>query len=258
MLDGKRVLITGAARGIGAACALELAAQGAAVLIVDIDGEEVNTRADALKRSGYAVEAATVDVTDAEQIQALAARVEERWQGQLDVLVNNAAILDGTSLDELTRERFLQVQDVNQNSVLWMTLAMRPFLRRSNAARVVNVASILGVVGTPDCVSYASAKGGVINMTRALAVDLADDGILVNSICPGFVDTRMALLPDGSGHEHETDWFKDIYIKYGRIPLKRAAQPADIARALAFFCGDGCGYVTGQYLMVDGGVSSTM
>jgi NAD(P)-dependent dehydrogenase (short-subunit alcohol dehydrogenase family) len=94
-------------------------------------------------------------------------------------------------------------------------------------------------------------------MTRTLAVDLAPAGILVNCICPGFVDTRMALLPDGSGHEHQTDWFKDVYIKYGRIPLRRPAQPDDIARATAFFCGDDCGYVTGQILLVDGGVSAT-
>lgn len=150
----------------------------------------------------------------------------------------------------------MQVQNINQNSVLWMTLAMRPLLKRSGAARVVNVASILGVLGTPDSVAYATAKGGVVNMTRALAIDLADDDILVNCICPGFVDTRMALLPDGSGHEHETDQFRDTYIKYGRIPLKRVAQPEDIARALTFFCSDACGYVTGQHLLVDGGVTS--
>lgn len=255
---GKKILITGAARGIGAACAQELASQGATVLLADIDGDAAKATAKDLQQKGHVVESVTVDVTDADQIQSLASYIDDQWQGQLDVLVNNAAILDGTSLNDLTRDRFQQVQDVNQNSVLWMTLAMRPFLKRSQAARVVNVASILGVRGTADCVPYATAKGGVINMTRALAIDLADDNILVNCICPGFVDTRMALLPDGTGHEHETDWFKDIYIKYGRIPLKRVAQPEDIAKALAFFCGDGCGYITGQHLMVDGGVTSTM
>ena len=94
-------------------------------------------------------------------------------------------------------------------------------------------------------------------MTRTLAVDLAPEGILVNCLCPGFVDTRMALLPDGSGHEHQTDWFRDIYIKYGRIPLRRPALPDDIACASVFFCGDDCRYVTGQVLLVDGGVSAT-
>jgi NAD(P)-dependent dehydrogenase (short-subunit alcohol dehydrogenase family) len=129
-------------------------------------------------------------------------------------------------------------------------------LRKSRQPRVVNIGSILGVRGAADSLAYATAKGRIVNMTRALAVDLAPDGILVNCICPGFVDTRMALLADGD-HEHETDWFKDIYIKYGRIPLRRAGQPEDIALAASFFCGDDCRYVTGQILLVDGGLSAT-
>lgn len=257
-MKDKNVLITGAARGIGAACAQELATLGARVLLADIDGDIVTKKAAEFQQQGLATEAITVDVTDEGQIQSVVSYIENKWGGQLDVLVNNAAILDSTPLDKLSRARYEQVQSINQNSALWMTLAMRSFLKQSDAARVVNVASILGVLGTPDSVAYATAKGGVVNMTRALAIDLADDGILVNCICPGFVDTRMALLPDGSGHEHETDWFKDIYIKYGRIPLKRVAQPEDIAKALTFFCGDACGYVTGQHLLVDGGVTSIM
>ena len=257
-MKNKSVLITGAARGIGAACAHELATRGARVLLADIDGDIVAEKAAELQQQGLAAEATTIDVTNEENIQSIVSYIDTHWDGQLDVLINNAAILDGTPLDKLSRDRFAHVQDINQNSVLWMTLAMRQFLKRSAAARVVNIASILGVLGTPDSVAYATAKGGIINMTRALAIDLADDGILVNCICPGFVNTRMALLPDGSGHEHETDWFQDIYIKYGRIPLKRVALPEDIAKAVAFFCGDGCGYVTGQHLLVDGGATSTL
>ena len=134
---------------------------------------------------------------------------------------------------------------------------MLPQLRASGCGRVVNIASIMGLRGAADAVPYATAKGGVVNMTRALAVDLASDAILVNCICPGFIETRMAILPDGSGHEHETDWFRDIYLKYGRIPLRRTGMPQDVARATAFFCGDDCAYVTGQILVVDGGMSAT-
>ena len=122
---------------------------------------------------------------------------------------------------------------------------------------MINIASVMGLRGSADSVAYSTAKGGLVNMTPALAVDLAPDGILVNCICPGFVDTRMAMLPDGSGHEHQTDWFQDIYIKYGRVPLRRAAPPEGIARSVAFFCGDDCSYVTGQILVVDGGLSAT-
>lgn len=255
-LAGRIAVVTGAARGIGAAIADKLVRQGAAVVIADRDGEVAAATAARLVAEGFEAIAATTDVSDVASIGALAALLEARW-GRLDILVNNAAILDATPLDQLTRERFRQVQDINENGALWMVQGLLGLLQKSGHGRVVNIASILGVRGTPDSVAYATAKGGVVNMTRALAIDLAPDGILVNCICPGFVDTRMALLPDGSGHEHETDWFKDIYIKYGRIPLRRAAQPTDIAAATSFFCGDDCRYVTGQLLLVDGGLSAS-
>jgi NAD(P)-dependent dehydrogenase (short-subunit alcohol dehydrogenase family) len=115
----------------------------------------------------------------------------------------------------------------------------------------------MGMRGTKDALAYSTAKGGLINMTRALACELGAEGIVVNTIAPGFINTRMALIPDGSGHEHETEWFKDIYIKYGRIPLGRAGQPDDVAAAALFFCSEHCRYVTGQVLFVDGGLSAT-
>lgn len=253
-LTGRVAVVTGAARGIGEATAAYLAQAGASVVLADRDPAEAV--AEKLRAQGHDATAVVTDITDEKSIAALAALIGARW-GRLDVLVNNAAILDGTPIGKLTRERFDLVQSVNQNGALWVTLGLRDLLRASEAPRVVNIASILGVRGTADSVPYSTAKGGVVNMTRALAVDLAPDGILVNCVCPGFVDTRMALLPDGSGHEHETDWFRDIYIKYGRIPLRRAAQPDDIAAAIGFFCGDECRYVTGQVLLVDGGVSAT-
>lgn len=255
-LAGRVAVVTGAARGIGAAIATRLARAGAAVVLADRDGDPLEVVASALRGEGLDALAHTVDITAEAGIVALAARLQQE-RGRLDILVNNAAILDGTPIDALTRARFDEVQAVNQNGALWMTLGLLDLLRRSAHGRVVNIASIIGVRGMTDSLAYATAKGGVVNMTRSLAVDLAPDGILVNCVCPGFVDTRMALLPDGSGHEHETEWFKDIYIKHGRIPLRRPAQPEDIAAATSFFCGDDCRYVTGQILLVDGGVSAT-
>lgn len=255
-LAGRVAVVTGAARGIGAAIAARLARGGASVVLADRDADPLETVAAGLRGEGLDASAHAVDITDEADIAALAARLAQE-RGRLDILVNNAAILDGTPIEALTRTRFEEVQAVNQNGALWVTLGLLGLLRRSEHGRVVNIASIVGVRGMTDSLAYATAKGGVVNMTRSLAVDLAPDGILVNCVCPGFVDTRMALLPDGSGHEHETDWFKDIYIKYGRIPLRRPAQPDDIAAATSFFCGDDCGYVTGQILLVDGGVSAT-
>jgi NAD(P)-dependent dehydrogenase (short-subunit alcohol dehydrogenase family) len=255
-LAGRIAVVTGSARGIGEAIARMLAKSGAAVVIADRDGELAMLVAADFVRDGLEAVGVPTDIADEASVAGLAAEIAARW-GKLDILVNNAAVLDATPLAQLTRQRFEAVQAINQNGALWVTMAMLGLLRRSSQARIVNIASILGVRGTADSVSYATAKGGVVNMTRTLAVDLASDGILVNCVCPGFVDTRMALLPDGSGHEHQTDWFKDIYIKYGRIPLRRAAQPDDIAAATSFFCGDDCRYVTGQILLVDGGVSAT-
>jgi NAD(P)-dependent dehydrogenase (short-subunit alcohol dehydrogenase family) len=115
----------------------------------------------------------------------------------------------------------------------------------------------MGQRGQPDSVPYSTAKGAIANFTRAVAADLGRHGITVNAIAPGFIDTRMAHLPDGSGHEHDTDWFQDIYLKYGRILLGRAGTPEDIAGPVSFLCSDDARYITGQILLVDGGVSAT-
>lgn len=172
------------------------------------------------------------------------------------MLVDDTGILDVTPLSDPTRARFDRVQAVNPAAALRLAQAMRPALRALVRARIADVASIQGVRGAADCVSCAIAKGGMVDMTRAGAVELAVDGILVNCIAPGFVDTRMALLPDGTGHEHETAWFRDVHIRHGRIPLRRAAGLDDVAAA-AFFCADDRRHVTGRILPVDGGVSAT-
>ena len=114
----------------------------------------------------------------------------------------------------------------------------------------------MGLRGSKDSIPYSTAKGGVINLTRCLAVDLAKYNINVNAICPGFINTRMALLPDGSGHEYETDMFKDVYLKHERIPLIRTGKSEDISGPAFFLCSKDSDYITGQMLLVDGGISA--
>lgn len=130
-------------------------------------------------------------------------------------------------------------------------------MRRGEWGRIVNVGSIMGERGSRGSIPYSVAKAGIANLTRCLACDLAPDDIVVNAVAPCFIDTRMALLPDGSGHEHELEWFKEIYLKHGRIPLRRAGMPEDVAGATFFLCSEDSRYVTGQILMVDGGISAT-
>jgi NAD(P)-dependent dehydrogenase (short-subunit alcohol dehydrogenase family) len=255
-LQDRVAIVTGGARGIGEAIAARLALEGARVLIADID---LAVAQDAARRivqeTGADVTAQHTDVTNPAHAAAAIGTATARW-GRLDILVNNAAILDATAFNNLTYDRFSHVLRVNLDSVLICTVAAVRFLAKSPCARILNIASILGVLGSTESLPYATAKGGVVNMTRALACDLASKGINVNAIAPGFVDTRMARLPDG-GHEHETDWFKEVYLKHGRLPLARAAKPEDIAGPAYFFCSDDSRYVTGQIMLVDGGISAT-
>jgi NAD(P)-dependent dehydrogenase (short-subunit alcohol dehydrogenase family) len=252
-LDGRIALVTGGARGIGAAIAQRLSDEGATVVISDIDKAEAKSFAATLKNC----HAQGVDIGDADSVSKLSATIADQF-GRLDILVNNAAILDATSFDKLTMRRYREVLNINLNGALEVTLSCVPLMRKtSRGGRILNIASIMGVRGSRDSLAYSTAKGGVVNMTRCLACDLAPDRITVNAICPGFINTRMAMLPDGSGHEHETDWFKDIYIKYRRIPLARAGLAEDIAGPAFFLCSDDSAYVTGQLLLVDGGVSAT-
>lgn len=256
-LAGRIAAVTGAGRGIGAAIATRLALEGAHVIVADIDAEPAEEVASGLRASGASAEAATVDIGSDQSVTTFAGHVE-KTHGECAILVNCAAILDMTPLVGMTMDRYRHVININQDGAIRMSLAFVSLITRAKEGRrIVNISSIMGVRGQRECIPYATAKGALVNFTRAAASDLGADGITVNAIAPGFIDTRMAQLPDGSGHEHDTDWFQDIYMKYGRILLGRAGTPEDIAGPAFFLCSDDARYMTGQILLVDGGVSAT-
>ncbi len=255
-LEGRVAVVTGGARGIGFGIAERLAQEGASLVLADINIETAEAAALRLTSSGLKAIAIEVDIGDDDSVLALAAAVDSR-HGHCDILVNNAAIQDLSPIDRLTMAHYQSVTRINQDGAIRMSLAFIPLLRKGGAhRRILNITSLLGVRGWPKTVPYATAKGAIVNFTRALACDLAPDNIMVNAIAPGFVDTPMSIQPDGS-HEYDAPWFTDIYVKYGRIPLRRYGSPADMAGPAYFFCCDDSQYVTGQILLVDGGASAT-
>ena len=252
-LQGKISVVTGGARGIGAAIAARLSADGATVIIADIDAQAATSQAVLLK-NGSAMQ---IDIGSDASVVKFADFLKNKF-GCCNILVNNAAILDMTGINELTMARYRHVLNINQDGAVRLTTALLPLLLADGpGARIVNISSIMGLRGQPNSVPYSMAKGAIANFTRSLAADLGHQGINVNAIAPGFIDTDMAQLPDGSGHEHETEEFLDIYLKYGRILLRRVGQPKDIAGPVSFLCSKDADYITGQVILVDGGVSAT-
>jgi len=255
-LKGRVAVVTGGAQGIGFGIANRLAQEGATLIIADINEGNARDAARRITDSGGTASAFAVDIGDDARVAALATHVDSQ-HGRCEILVNNAAIPDGTGIESMTMARYHEVTRVNQDGAVRMSLAFVPLLKKAGEGRrILNIASIMGVRGWPNAIPYSTAKGAIINFTRALAADLAPHGIMVNALAPGFVNTPMSIQPDGS-HEYDSDWFRDIYVKYGRIPVRRYAEPEDMAGPAFFLCSDDASYVTGQILMVDGGASAT-
>ncbi len=255
-LSGRVALVTGAARGIGLAAAKRLAEEGAKILLSDIDRDVLETATAGLAAQGLSVAQTACDVADPKSVTAMVETAVKRW-GRIDILINNAAISDDTPIEELSNARWRHVLAINLNSALHAAKVALPYLKQSVSGSIVNVASVQGIRGQPHSMAYATAKGGLVNLTRCMAVDFGPFGIRANAVAPGYIDTRMAEQKQDTPHEHRTDWFQDIYFKYGRMPLRRAGKPEDVAGPILFLASDDSLYVTGTVLVVDGGFTAT-
>ena len=244
-LKGNVALVTGGSRGIGRAVCLELARQGAAVAVNyagnSAAAEETVEQCRAL---GVEAEAFRADVADPAACDALVAAVKERF-GRLDILVNNAGIARDGLLMTAKEEDFTQTLDTNLKGAYFCTKAAAKVMLRQKYGRIVCLSSVVGLRGNPGQTAYAASKAGVIGLVKAAAKELAGRDITVNAVAPGFIETDMtAVLPE-----------KAKAAMLGTIPKGRPGSPEEVARAVAFFAGPECAYITGQVLCVDGGMA---
>jgi len=252
LLD-KKVIVTGGSRGIGAGIVERLFNEGADIIIADIDKELANKLIQDFNTNKITF--FKTNLSEEDEIIKLIDFAKNKW-GLLDILINNAGIEDGYMLSDQSYEKYRKTMKINLDAPFLCSKYSLPLLEKSKSGRIVMISSIQGVRGYKGNISYGTAKGGLINMTKVLAVELAEKNILVNSVAPGFINTSMSVMKDGN-LEWDTDWFKDVYLKYGKLPMGRYGHPDDVAGAVYFFCSDDSKYVTGQTLLVDGGVSVT-
>lgn len=242
-LKGRVALVTGAARGIGRAIAIEMARRGANVA-VNFRAGEANAKATACEVEHLGVECIVIqgDVANQANAQNLVQEVLNKWQ-RLDILVNNAGITRDRSLRKMTGEDWAEVIGVNLNGTFFTTSAALPTMINQKWGRIINIASVVGQAGAFGQANYSASKGGIIAFTKTIALEMAKFNITANAIAPGYTLTEMvAAIPEEVAAQIKA-----------KIPLGRFAEPVEVARAAVFLAADG-DYITGQELNVNGGV----
>lgn len=245
MSDRKVAVVTGGSRGLGRAIAIRLAKDGADVAILYAGNEAAaKETVEAVKALGREARAYRCDVSDSAQVKEATDGILEVF-GQVDILVNNAGITRDGLLLRMSEENFDAVLDTNLKGAFLMTKAFYGHMMRRRTGRIINISSVAGLTGNPGQANYSSAKAGLIGLTKTTAKELAARGVTCNAIAPGFIETDMTASLSGAVVE----------AAMASIPMKHMGSPEDVAAAAAFLASDAAGYITGEVIRVDGGLS---
>lgn len=244
-LSGKSAIVTGGSKGLGEAMAAGLASAGADVLVTSRHADEAESAAAQIAADfGHQAIGIKADVTSPDDVDAMTKRAVSEF-GKVDILINNAGINIRGPIDELTYEEFQQVQEINVNGVWLCNRAVVPHMKKAAYGRIINIASTLGVVGLSNRTPYASSKGAIVQMTRALGLELAEFGISCNAICPGpFLTPMNEPIAD-------TEEAKKFIV--GAVALNRWGRMEEIQGAAIFLASDAASYMAGSLVTVDGG-----
>lgn len=254
MVKDKVTIITGAASGIGLAIAKVFLENGAKLVLADLNEDKLIQETDALKSQGYDCMPIKVNVTDEQAVKAMIDQTVEQY-GRLDILFNNAGLQHVESIESFPTEKFRQMIDIMLTGSFIGTKYALPIMKQQQSGRILNMASINGVIGFAGKAAYNSAKHGIIGLTKVTALETATEGITVNAICPGYIDTplvrnQMDDLAKERGVAVE-QVLEDVL--YPLIPQKRLLDIKDIADYALFLCNDSAKSVTGQAILIDGG-----
>jgi len=243
-LHGKTAVVTGSGRGLGKSVALKLAEMGANIVLNDIQASDsIDATCEEFRQLGYSVTVSKGDVRNEEDAKVMCRHAVDTF-GSLDILVNNAGITRDKPIAMMSEQDWDDVLDINLKGAFLCTKAVSKIMIKQRSGKIINVASVAGVMGNPGQANYSSSKAGLIGLTKTTAKELAARGITCNAVAPGVIESKMTdVLPE----KVKTDYMNNI-------PLKRFGTPEDVAKVIGFLASDASNYVTGQVIHIDGGL----